>query len=96
MGGDENTFTKWVAERLVYPEKAKKESITGRVILQFMVTSKGKVDDVKIVRGVHPELDQEAIRVVMSSPDWEPGKEKGKNVNVVYTFPVIFMLGEKK
>jgi outer membrane biosynthesis protein TonB len=61
-----------------------------------MVTSKGKVDDVKIVRGVHPELDQEAIRVVMSSPDWEPGKEKGKNVNVVYTFPVIFMLGEKK
>lgn len=96
QGGDENNFTNWVAQQLVYPEKAVKDSIQGRVILQFTVDKSGKVGDVKVVRGVHPVLDKEAIRVVSLSPNWEPGKHKGKNVNVVYTFPVIFQLDSKK
>lgn len=91
-GGDENLFTKWVASQLVYPEKAKKDRVQGRVILQFTVSETGKVEDVKIVRGVLEELDKEAYRVVASSPDWEPGFQKGKPVSVRYTFPVIFML----
>lgn len=96
MGGDENTFVKWIAERLVYPEKAKNDKVMGRVILQFTVKKSGKVSDVKVVRGISPELDNEAVRVVSLSPDWEPGKMKGINVDVVYTFPVIFHLGDKK
>ncbi len=92
MGGDENTFTKWVFDRLQYPVAAKEDGIQGRVILQFLVTETGKVTNVKVVRGVHLSLDQEAMRVVATSPDWTPGKHKGKNVAVRYTFPVIFQL----
>ena len=92
QGGDENNFTKWVGSKLVYPVQAKKDSIQGRVILQFIVAENGKVEDVKVVRGVHPELDKEAVRVVSLSPAWEPGTAKGKKVKVIYTFPVIFQL----
>jgi len=92
MGGDENTFTRWVFDRLVYPEAAKNDGIQGRVILQFLVTETGKVTNVKVVRGVDLSLDQEAVRVVALSPNWTPGKQKGKNVAVRYTFPVIFQL----
>ena len=92
MGGDENTFTKWVAERLVYPEIAKENSVQGRVILQFLVGTDGSVSDVKVVRGVDASLDKEAARVVASSPKWKPGKQRNKPVKVRYTFPVIFQL----
>lgn len=92
MGGDENLFTKWVAERLVYPAEARTSKIMGRVILQFRINEKGIVKNVKVIRGVHKLLDEEAVRVVSMSPAWTPGKEKGENVSVVYVFPVIFQL----
>jgi len=92
MGGDENTFTKWVSEKIVYPNEAKEKGIQGRVILQFLVKEDGSVANVKVVRGVDKALDMEAARVVLSSPKWSPGKQKGKNVAVRYTFPVIFKL----
>ncbi len=92
QGGDESTFTKWVSERLVYPEIAKENGVQGRVILTFRVNSDGRVSDVKIIRGVDPSLDKEAVRVVASSPKWTPGRQRNKPVNVVYTFPVIFQL----
>jgi TonB family protein len=96
QGGDENLFTKWVASQLVYPELAVKDSIQGRVILQFVVSEKGKVEDVKVVKGVYNLLDKEAHRVISQSPDWEPGLQDGKPVKVRYTFPVIFILSPKK
>jgi len=92
MGGDENSFTKWVAERLVYPAEAKASKIMGRVILQFRIDEKGIINNVKVVRGVHKLLDEEAVRVVSMSPAWTPGKHKGESVSVVYVFPVIFQL----
>ncbi len=92
QGGDENSFTRWVAERLVYPEIAKENSVQGRVILQFRVNTDGSVSDVKVVRGVDPSLDKEAVRVVSSSPKWTPGRQRNKPVRVVYVFPVIFQL----
>ncbi len=91
-GGDENNFTKWVVSELNYPPIAKEKGIQGRVILQFLVDKNGDVKDVKVVRAVDPLLDQEAVRVVSSSPKWVPGNHRGKNVNVRYTFPVIFKL----
>lgn len=96
MGGDESTFTKWVVSQLKYPEQAAKDTIQGKIILQFKVSKKGKVEDVKILRGVHELLDKEAYRVVSQSPDWEPGFQKNEPVNVRYTFPVVFKLGDKK
>ena len=92
QGGDENVFTKWVFEQLKYPEDAVKGKVQGRVILQFVVDESGNVGNVKVVRGVAPSLDQEALRVVAMSPKWTPGTQRGKNVKVRYVFPVIFQL----
>ena len=91
-GGDANEFSKWVAQQVVYPENCKSEGITGRVTLSFVVSETGKVSDVKVLRGVHEDMDKEAVRVVSSSPDWTPGEKDGKKVPVTYTFPVIFKL----
>lgn len=92
QGGDSNTFSKWVNENLVYPEICRENYVQGRVTLQFVVTKDGSIANVKVLRGVDPLLDKEAIRVVSSAPKWEPGKQRGIPVNVAYTFPVIFRL----
>ena len=92
QGGDANTFAKWVSAHLTYPEEAKEACISGRVLLQYVVNTDGSVSDVKVLRGVHPALDAEAVRVVSSSPDWTPGQQKDQPVKVTYQFPVIFQL----
>ena len=92
QGGDANQFSKWVNQRLVYPEIAKENGVQGRVTLQFTVEKDGSVTKVKVLRGVDPSLDKEAIRVVSMSPKWKPGKQRDRAVPVTYTFPVIFQL----
>lgn len=92
QGGDANTFAKWVSAHLTYPEEAKEACVSGRVLLQYVVNTDGSVSDVKVLRGVHPALDAEAVRVVSSSPDWTPGQQKDQPVKVTYQFPVIFQL----
>lgn len=92
MGGGPNEFTKWVNQRLVYPEIAKENGVQGRVTLQFTVEKDGSVTNVKVLRGVDSSLDREAVRVVQSSPKWTPGKQRDRTVKVTYTFPVIFQL----
>lgn len=91
-GGGPNEFTKWVNQRLVYPEIAKENGVQGRVTLQFTVEKDGSVTNVKVLRGVDSSLDKEAVRVVSSSPKWKPGKQRDRAVKVTYTFPVIFQL----
>ena len=90
--GDANQFSKWVNQRLVYPEIAKENGVQGRVTLQFTIDKDGSLTKVKIVRGVDPSLDKEAVRVVSMSPKWEPGRQRDRAVPVTYTFPVIFKL----
>ena len=92
QGGDANQFSKWVNSRLVYPEIAKENGVQGRVTLQFTVEKDGSVTKVKVLRGVDPALDKEAVRVVSMSPKWKPGKQRDRAVPVTYTFPVIFQL----
>ena len=92
QGGDANQFSKWVNQRLVYPEIAKENGVQGRVTLQFTVEKDGSVTKVKVLRGVDPSLDKEAVRVVSMSPKWSPGKQRDRAVPVTYTFPVIFQL----
>ena len=91
-GGDANTFTKWVMERIVYPEIARENGVQGRVTLQFTVEKDGSVTKVKVLRGIDPSLDKEAVRVVSMSPKWKPGKQRDRAVPVTYPFPVIFQL----
>ena len=92
MGGDANQFSVWVNKRLVYPEIAKENGVQGRVTLQFTVEKDGSVTKVKVLRGVDPSLDKEAVRVVSMSPKWTPGKQRDRAVPVTYTFPVYFQL----
>jgi len=92
QGGDENTFTKWVSERIEYPEVAKENGIHGRVLLSFAINTDGRLIDVSIIRSVDPAVDKEAVRVVSMSPRWTPGRQRDKPVKVRYIFPVIFQL----
>lgn len=85
-------FSEWVGKNLNYPDLAKENGVSGRVMLQFTVNPNGTVSDVKVLRGVDPSLDKEAVRVVQSSPKWTPGKQRDRAVKVTYTFPVIFQL----
>ena len=92
QGGDASNFSKWVNQRLVYPEIAKENGVQGRVTLQFTVEKDGSITKVKVLRGVDPSLDKEAVRVVSTSPKWSPGKQRDRAVPVTYTFPVVFQL----
>jgi protein TonB len=90
-GGD-GELLKYLAANTNYPEVAKENNIQGRVIVRFCVTSKGGVNQVSILKGVDPELDAEAIRVVNTLPTFKPGKQGGKPVPVWYMVPIIFTL----
>ncbi|MBQ3766069.1 MAG: TonB family protein [Bacteroidales bacterium] len=85
-------FSAWVTSHLKYPKDAKAASIDGTVTVQFVVGKNGGVQEVQVLKGVHPVLDAEALRVVRSSPKWKPGIKDGKPVRVTYTLPVIFVL----
>lgn len=91
-GGDANEFSKWVNQRLEYPQVCIENGRQGRVILSFTIKADGSLADAKVLRGVDPALDKEALRVVNSSPKWTPGKQRDRAVPVTYTFPVIFQL----
>ncbi len=83
---------KFLAKNMKYPVAAQQAKIEGRVIVQFVIERDGSVSDVKVMRGVSPELDAEAIRVVSMMPKWIPGKQRGKAVAVKYTMPIMFRL----
>jgi periplasmic protein TonB len=90
--GGEAALLAYIAEHTQYPEVAKENNIQGKVIVRFCVTSKGGVDKVSILKGVDPELDKEAIRVVQTLPAFKPGKQGGKPVPVWYMVPINFTL----
>jgi protein TonB len=90
-GGDA-ALLKYINEHAQYPEVAKENNIQGRVIIRFCVTSKGGVSQVSVLKGVDPELDKEAIRVVNTLPPFKPGKQGGKPVPVWYMVPITFTL----
>lgn len=90
-GGDAGLMN-YLRNNISYPEIAAKNNVQGRVIVQFVVTANGGIGDVKVARGVDPELDKEAVRVVKSFPKFTPGRLKGSAVNVWYTLPVNFKL----
>lgn len=92
-GGDPNTeFYKYISGKLKYPSEAVENLVSGKVFVKFVVNSEGYVERAEVLKGVHPVLDQEALRVINSSPRWEPGFQQGRNVNVIFTFPINFVL----
>jgi len=85
-------FTEWVNKNLKYPKDARDAHIEGTVKLQFTVGTNGGVQEVQILQGVYPSLDDEALRVVRSSPKWKPGIKDGKPIRVTYPFSITFAL----
>ena len=90
--GGEEALMKYLRESVRYPAFAQKNKIEGRVVCTFVVTTEGDVINVTVAKGVSPELDSEAMRVILNMPDWTPGKKDGKNINVYYTIPISFKL----
>ena len=88
----EQGFRDWVGKNTSYPAVAQENGIQGRVYVEFSIGTSGEVTEVKLLRGVDPLLDAEALRVIKASPKWEPGSQRGKPVKVKYQFPVAFRL----
>lgn len=85
-------LTEYVQAHIRYPETAKENNIQGRVVVQFVVTKTGEIGEVKVVRGKHPDLDKEAVRLVKSLPEFIPGTINDHPVNVWYTLQIEFRL----
>lgn len=94
---DPATFMeRWVYQYLKYPSYAVDNGIQGRVLVDFIIDEKGEVQDVKVSRGIHQVLDDEAVRVVSASPKWRPGRHHGKKAKVAMTIAVDFKLSKDK
>lgn len=94
---DPRTFlTKWVYVYLKYPPEAVRDGIQGRVLVDFVIDERGKVTDVRVSRGVDPDLDDEAVRVISASPDWKPARVRGQKVKCELSMYVEFRLEKKK
>ena len=83
---------KFLQKNIKYPSICQEQGIQGRVIVQFVVNTDGSIVDIKVLRGVDPYLDKEAIRVVSKMPKWKPGKQRGKAVRCSFNLPVRFKL----
>ena len=86
--GGMKAFYEYLSKNFKYPEEARKNNISGKIILQFVVETDGKLSDIKVVRGLGSGLDEEAVKVLTASPSWKPGLQNGKLVRVAYTLPI--------
>jgi protein TonB len=90
--GGESAMYKYLSSHTRYPPQAKKKKITGKVYVNFIVEKDGKIAEVKVLRGAHPLLDEESLRVISSMPAWSPGTQDGRPVRVSFNMPLNFTL----
>ena len=90
--GGEAAMYKWLSDHINYPAAAAEDGVQGRVVVEFEVSKTGTIEKVRVIRGRHPALDKEALRVVKAMPKWNPGRNNGQPVKVTYTLPVTFKL----
>ena len=90
--GGEEAFYTYVGKKIEYPEIAKRAGVEGKVYIQFVVRSDGKVTDVTVAKGIGAGCDEEAVRVVKSMPNWKPGRQNGHPVNVKISVPIVYKL----
>lgn len=93
--GGMQALNKYLKDNLRYPTIAAENGVSGRVVLRFVVSKSGKIENVEVLGPVDRALDEEAVRVVKSMPAWVPGKQNGNAVAVYYTLPVTFVLGQQ-
>ncbi len=92
FGGGPDEFKSWIHKSIMYPKQAKDQGIEGNVILQFIINENGTISNVEVLQGVHSSIDNEAVRIISSSPAWSPGEDNGKIVRVRYTISVDFKI----
>lgn len=88
--GGSAAWAKFLQKNLRYPET----DVQGRVMLSFIIEKDGKLSDIQILRGISPELDREALRVLKLAPAWKPGQQNGHPVRVKYTIPIVFQMAD--
>ncbi|MCL2301761.1 MAG: energy transducer TonB [Lentimicrobiaceae bacterium] len=91
IGGFEAMYA-FLQQNLRYPEVARNNGISGQVFIEFVVERDGSISNVRVLVGVYPELDQEAVRVVRMMPKWKPGRQMGKPVRTFYQIPIRFTI----
>ncbi len=82
----------YIYGNLKYPPKARELGIQGRVIMQFVVSKKGEIEDINVLNGICDEIKNECIRLIKSMPEWNPGTQDGEPVKVMFTLPILFRL----
>lgn len=93
--GGQSALMNYLESSIEYPEDALRDSIQGRVIVQFVVEKDGSVSSPEVVRSVSPSLDAEAVRIVLQMPRWKPGKDMGTARRVRYAVPIRFRLSSQ-
>jgi len=88
----ESAMMKYLRDNIKYPNIARENGISGRVIVQFVVSKDGEIKNAKVVRGIGGGCNEEALRVVNAMPRWVPGKHNGRTVPVTFTLPILFEL----
>lgn len=90
--GGMQSFYQYLSKNLNYPKKAIRNGTEGKVYVQFIVNTDGSLTDLKVLKGISPECDQEALRVLANAPKWNPGKQRGRPVRVRMSMPIVFNL----
>lgn len=90
-GGNQGLLN-YIAEHTTYPQDALENNIHGRVYVKFVVAADGSVKRAEIIKGLHPSLDEEALRVITTLPAWKPGRQNGQAVSVWFQVPVTFQI----
>ncbi|NJO69274.1 MAG: energy transducer TonB [Bacteroidetes bacterium] len=88
--GTVGDFCKWVGKQIRFPKEAEEMQIKGKVIIQFVVNREGKIEDIKLLKGIDKLLDEEALRVIASSPVWGPARQQGIKVKQQFVIPIFF------
>jgi TonB family protein len=92
FGGLE-AWSRHLSENLTYPTSARMKGIQGTVLVSFIVNTDGTIEEIELVQGIGEGCDEEAIRIIKSSPGWKPGMIKGKAVRTRMKIPLSFKLG---
>lgn len=90
--GGEEALMRFLQNNIKYPDMARKQDVQGRVVIRFIVDAEGKINEVKLFRGIGFGCDEEALRVVKMMPAWKPGRNDGKPVSVYFDLPIHFSL----
>ena len=88
--GGSSQFNEFISKNLKYPNKALRANVEGKVILSFIVEANGNLSDIEVVKGIGYDCDEEAVRVLLITPDWIPGQQMGRNVKVRVFLPLTF------